>query len=355
MTHSYNTFNFRVNSLVLSFFLSILAVSFVQAQTTSLLDHWEGEEMIKMEIESDFTQLIADKKSDEYQKATIKWKESDGSKYAMDIKVKPRGKYRRRVCGFPPLKIKFKKDDLAALGFEREFNTFKLVTHCIDDKIEANQNVLKEYLAYKMYNELSENSFRVQLVQVTYKDTGSSDPKIVRYGFLIEKKSELAHRVGAVKKEMFNPSPDMLAYQEEMMMATFQYMIGNEDYDMAVARNVVLLQRPDGLLMPVPYDFDFSGLVNAAYAIPRSDYKLPSVQDRIYLGYENDPQACELVSEHFLSKQASIYALIDDQIGLTSSTKKQVKRYLDTFYDSLNNNPTQTVLKPFATYLMEGK
>ena len=326
---------------------------FLSAQNISLMDHWDEDEMIKMRIESDFTSLLVDKMEDEYVQATIQWREEDGQNFDFNAKVKLRGKFRRSICSFPPLKIKFKKDDLSEAGFKGAYNTFKLVTHCLESKYEANQNVLKEYLSYKMYNEISDNSLRVQLAQITYIDTGDSNRRIVRYGFLIEKKSELASRlIGSKKEDLYNPVPELLSMKEEVTMATFQYMIGNDDYSIDMGRNVFYVEKACGTLTPIAYDFDFSGLVSASYASPNSDFSLPTIKDRIYLGKIYDVEVCHEVAEHFIDKKEVLVKLIRKQKGLSSFNKAEITEYLNTFYSSLSSKPYASVLKPYSTILL---
>ena len=51
---------------------------------------------------------------------------------------------------------------------------FRVVTHC-RDRDEYEENVLEEYLAYRIYALLTEISFRVRLARITYGDCTSSD------------------------------------------------------------------------------------------------------------------------------------------------------------------------------------
>ncbi|MBK9492182.1 MAG: hypothetical protein IPO07_27855 [Haliscomenobacter sp.] len=58
-----------------------------------------------------------------------------------------------------------------------------MVTHCIENKTIGNEQLLKEFLTYRLYNLLTDKSYRVQLIQITYVDSNGKD-KEKRYGFL---------------------------------------------------------------------------------------------------------------------------------------------------------------------------
>ena len=54
------------------------------------------------------------------------------------------------------------------------------------------------------------------------------------------------------------------------LMSLFEYMIGNTDMSMFRQHNIRLVQTPASVRYPVPYDFDYSGLVNTR-ATPSPD------------------------------------------------------------------------------------
>ena len=140
--------------------------------------------------------------------------------------------------------------------------------------------VFREYLTYKLYNELTPNSLRVQLVKITYLDKSNPDYRLTRYGFLIEDEEEFSWRTAATVKEQMGLKPTELSPSHEKLAALFQYMIGNTDWSVEMRRNLEILEKPDGKLVPVPYDFDFSGIVSAPYARPNVDVGQKRVGER---------------------------------------------------------------------------
>ena len=86
------------------------------------------EEELSLTIKADFATLLANKNLDDYQEADLSYAKN-GQSEDLKVKVRVRGKSRRRACDFPPLKVKFDKEGLAASGFSTQFKSLKLVTH----------------------------------------------------------------------------------------------------------------------------------------------------------------------------------------------------------------------------------
>ena len=106
------------------------------------------------------------KRNTEKHPAVFSFTDQSGAVQTWNIKVNLRGKFRRTRCeNLAPLKLNFKKSELKAAGLAK-FDDMKLVTHCMSSKSDAKALLQKEYLAYRLYNELTENSYRVQLLKI---------------------------------------------------------------------------------------------------------------------------------------------------------------------------------------------
>ncbi|MCB0633416.1 MAG: hypothetical protein KDD15_26955, partial [Lewinella sp.] len=136
---------------------------------STLFEYMDQPEILKVTLEMDIENLLDNKKTNDFFPATFSFQNSKGQLSNWDIEVRARGRFRRMSCEFPPLKLKFPKKEMKAEGFGKH-NDVKLVTHCADNK-EAEENLFREYLTYKMYAELTNVSFRVQLIDITYVDT----------------------------------------------------------------------------------------------------------------------------------------------------------------------------------------
>ncbi len=303
----------------------------------SIFDRLNHREVLEITLETDLGSLINDRKREEYQPAVFSYEDEKGQEQKWEIKVRPRGKYRRRICDFPPVKIKFSKKDLEAKGL-LPFNKYKLVTHCMDNKSLSKDLVMKEYLAYKLYNELTENSFKVQLVKVTYFDSNGDFGKIKRWGILLENTDELAARIGGKECKCVGLKPEDYYPSLEKIHSVFQYMIGNEDWSLETNRNVKLIRvQKNGKVIPVPYDFDFSGLVDAPYAIPNSNHKLMSITDRAFLGNTCDSRELYATCSYFRSKKKALIKTVKNFKLLNKVVREEVMEYLQSFFEIIKD------------------
>ncbi len=271
------------------------------------------------------------KRSEEYFPATFS---HQGENWEAEIKV--RGRYRRRICDFPPLQLKLSKDMLEAAGLQRH-NKFKLVTHC-SDNFDNTDNVLREQLAYDLYHLITGEGYRTQLVQVTYRNekTGES---VERFGILMEDTDEMAQALGGKEcDECFNLSQDAYVPGNLEQVTLFQYMIGNADYGVKVPRNVKhVQQQAGGQFKIVPYDFDFSGLVDAEYARPNPNLDQSHIKQRMWMWEFAPSNTLDTTVQQFLAKETAVIQLVDNYPHLSKSSKRQITKYLGEFYSSLQD------------------
>lgn len=311
--------------------------NFIPYSGKTIFQSLKRPDVLEIELTLNMEELFESKKTDEYKEARIEYAASNGSQMVYDIKIRPRGKFRRKVCDFPPIKLKFPKKVLRYQGYA-EFNTLKLVTHCIDGKVEGKNNVFREYLAYKLYNELTEKSFQVQLVKITYNDTSGKYGKMKRFGFIIENTDEMASRLNGSVCDCMNVPSDAIIAKDENRMATYQYAIGNADWSIILNRNLKLVvDKASEQIIPVPYDFDFSGFVDAGYAIPNADYGHTSIKDRVFLGMAIDDQIRMVNIALFKQRKEAMYAVVNGFKRLSYEEKEEMQNYLDEFYNGLQD------------------
>ena len=261
---------------------------------------------------------------------------NDSTEVTKSIKIKARGAFRRQHCSLPPFWINIKK-----AGIENEHlqatKKIKLVNHCKGSKA-YNNYVLKEYLAYKIYNIISPYSFRVSLVKVKYIDSGRKNKETSGWAFMIEPEAMMAERLNAFPFKYDKISHTLTDTLATDMVAVYQYMIGNGDYSITGRHNVKLLKINDFTKphpIPVPYDFDYSGLVNTYYAIPGEELGLESVTERYFLGVCRTSEQYLSVLEIYKEKKDEIYSFIDAFPYLDEASKKEMISYLDEFFSSI--------------------
>ena len=224
------------------------------------------------------------------------------------------------------------KKDLAKAGLA-PFDDLKLVTYCMNNDQAAREALIREYITYKLYNQLTAISFRVQLVKLTIKDT-QSGKKITQMAFLIEDTAQLRARIGATKVEGIRVRNKM-EFQPHAMRLTslFQYMIGNQDWGLTISKNVKYLMR-EGTVIVVPYDFDFSALVGASYAMPpRENLDKPLTYGRAYLGFPEKVEDLRFIFNEMLSKRKELMQVIRKCKYLRASSKKEMEAYINFFFE----------------------
>lgn len=303
------------------------------------IDLFNSSEPASISLKFDIRKFLRNKNEDKYMDAILIYNFGDSINIEKEIRVKPRGNNRREVCRFPPILINIKKSKLNITSLA-DIDKIKFVTHCIE--LEANNNnVLKEYLVYKMYNLISPYSFKVRLAKVNYIDTGRDNREYTGWGFFIEPEEMLAERV-----EAFPLKTDFMSYKNTEagitdIMSMFQYLIGNADYSILGRQNIKLLKLKDSDFkypIPVPYDFDYSGFVNASYAIPGDNLGIKSVRERYFLGPCRTEERFEEINDYFFDIKDELYSLILSFEYLDDRTKRHSIDYLDQYYMQAQKN-----------------
>ena len=267
-----------------------------------------------------------------------------GTADELAMTLAPRGITRRKRenCPFPPLWIDFVNKPPANSVFKGQ-NKLKLVTHCRQPE-SFQQYVLLEYAAYRLYKVMSPVSFGVRLAQVNYVD-GGGKPVISRMGFVIEDGGEVAKRNQLAEfKGVTRIRPAQIDAHAGARVAMFQYLIGNLDW--------AIIAGPEGedcchnsrlfgakaattALIPAPYDFDFSGFVDAPYAAPPAQLNVANVRTRRYRGYCVHNAELASVAAEFNAKRPQLLAAIDEIAPIDAGAKAKARKYVDGFFEDI--------------------
>jgi hypothetical protein len=255
----------------------------------------------------------------------------------LSVRLRARGNFRRAECYFPPVKMKIKKS--AAKGGLFEGNkSLKLVLPCMIES-NMNDNILQEYLAYKLYEVISPYHFKTRRVKLSFEEKKGKKIKTHELeGFLIEDDKLVAKRFDGKVFERFI-HPLAMDAQSSVENAFFQYLIGNTDFSVAYQHNGKLLYV-DKKIIPLPYDFDMSGLVDASYATVNTTLGIKSVTDRVYRGFKRDESVMKAVREHYISKKNDMMAAIDAMAPEFDSSKEldATKEFVSSFYEVLGDD-----------------
>jgi len=308
------------------------------AQSLSKFEFFGDNEIIECKLTSDFRFLRKEKFKTSYQPAEFIVYFANGDSAKTKVKIKARGNFRRKHCLFPPIKIKFSKVNFSESSI-KEYNSLKLVTHCRSQSSYTTR-LFQEKLIYDMYNLMTPYSMRARMLKINYVDTGSKSSPGWNYGFLIEDIEQVAERNSAKEIKTQNVHMERLNRYFGTLFPTFEYMIGNTDWSVVSLHNIKLLRENNPELyqpIPVPYDFDYSGFVDAPYAIPPELLGIESVTTRVYRGYCRTDDEFQEVFDQFIEKKDEIIALISESQLLDEKSKKNNSNYIMKFYDRIES------------------
>jgi hypothetical protein len=260
---------------------------------------------------------------------------ADGQTRSIPVTLRTRGKSRLnpRTCTFVPLRVEFPKEEMESTPFDGQ-EALKLVTHCRNDGLHE-QYLLREYLAYRVLNVLTPRSFRARLARATYVDSVKDKTVATRPALWLESEKDVARRLEGRVTEMPGRHFHQLDAESLTLMMMFEYMIGNTDFSIYALHNVRLVRDATGVLYPVPYDFNNSGLVDAHYAIPSPRLPIKSVVERLYRGPCRSPQELEAVLARFRAAGAKVMDLFDEVPDLDKTHRRKAKSYLEDFYSTI--------------------
>jgi hypothetical protein len=275
-----------------------------------------------------------------YRAATLVYT-GDSGRVTIPVRVRTRGIWRRQNCDIPPLMLNAAQDSAQATVWKTtmlaRLAKVRLTLHCRNSD-QYEQYVLQEFQLYRVQRLLSPLSFDVRLARVTYVDSENQDTVAQRYAFLQEDDEEFAARVGAKLVTIKGAGAGDLDPYESAFLGVFQYFVGQSDFSIRGLHNVVLIYR-DPHHVPVARDFDWTGVVNARYAVPNPILNIRTVRQRVMRGYCAPPEEYERVFALFREKKDAIYALYGD--SLAAAMKPDVVRatlqYFDDFYKVINN------------------
>lgn len=327
-----------MRKLYIVIFLLVLQhqVIFSQSSPVNRQMFFLDDKPIDVTLTTDIRKLRNDKNKPVYLPANISMKFSDTAVIAEEIRVEPRGIYRKNHCDIASLMLNFKNPSSPLLS---PLKKLKLVGGCREGA-DYDELLLKEYLVYKIQSLLSNMSFRVRLMHVTYNDSRQKVKSYTQYAFLMEDIKDLADRNNCVEKKDTTFYTEATNRKQMTFVNLFQYMIGNTDWSVFKCHNIKLIvSKNDTLSKPyaVPYDFDYCGLVNAVYAIPNEELGIESVRERLYRGFPRTFDELEEAINIFEEKKESILFYINHFDLCTAKCRKNIVEYVNEFYNTIGN------------------
>ncbi|MCK4880104.1 MAG: hypothetical protein KAS82_05560 [Bacteroidales bacterium] len=298
------------------------------------IDLFDETEPMHITLTLDLKRYKREKYKGEYMPVHFLYQFNDTLHLEKTMRLKARGNFRRNHCNLAPFWLNIRKADVKNRHLQ-DIKRIKIVTHCKGSKAYE-EYVLKEYLCYKIYNIISPISFRVRLVRMTYVDSGRKNKVTEGWAFMIEPEAMLAQRTGGLVVKRDDLTTLLMRPGEIDLVALFQYMIGNADYSVAGRHNLKILGLPgfgsEGYT-PVPYDFDYTGLVDAYYAVPGENLGLASVRERYYLGPCREDEAFIAAIEHINQCREEILQLVTGFDYLDTKYKNGAIQYLEHYFE----------------------
>lgn len=327
----------------------LLPASFLPAQEGSSGSIFnfllEQDSIPSLKIDTNWGRLLRTKMAETYQDARFSYYGADGQQVDLDVKLKTRGNIRKEVCTYPPVKIKIPKRDLREQGFN-SLNEIKFVFPCGNSKKDLDY-LFREALIYKLYEQIHPICVRTRLVKM--EAVRDSKQRFNSYALLLEHEEEIQSRLHC---EMVNRGiivSTVLDRDTYLKMVFFEYMISNTDWSVPNRHNLLLLQVPDfsERVLPVPYDFDYSGLVNTHYAVPAAIFPIKSVTERYFMGRDVTKEEALRTARFFIEKKDALLQCVTGYPVLEKRSREEVMESLEEFFNILQDE--NQVLKTFVT------
>lgn len=300
---------------------------------------FDQSDELSLSLVADFDTILDDKDKTKQYPGKLGYEDADGRK-TLDVMLEVRGNFRLENCRVPGLRLVFPKNTEGLFAKQKKL---KLVAQCRRRDDAYQDYLLQEYASYRAYEVLTENSFKTRLAMVTYTDTGSRKDSWTNYGFLIEDTGRMAKRLGMKQVEDNRVSRKALLGPETNLVTIYQFLIGNTDFSLlkgegeeACCHNAKLIDNGSGFI-PIPYDFDLAGVVNARYAAPPVGLGIKRVTQRLYRGFCDNNEHVPATLAHINTNKSAVYAAFMDE-RIREKTRKKMTKFLDSFF-TLTGDP----------------
>ncbi|HLF31365.1 MAG TPA: hypothetical protein VI566_10120 [Xanthomonadales bacterium] len=304
---------------------------------------FESDQLLTITLRAPWNDIVKKKKVQDPYPATIEFTDSLGQAQSLPLSAARRGITRQEVCKFPPIRLIFDKELVKGTMFRGQ-KRLKMVTHC-DKGDKFAQFYRQEMTIYRMYNLITDISFRVRPLTVTYVDSVKGETMEPQFAFLIEDDGDMAERNGLIKLQAAKIRPTQLEPTEISRMMLFQFMIANVDFAATAGptpdeccHNAKLVGLDEtSNIYSVPYDFDVAGIIKTPYAVPHESLPIKSVTQRLYRGFCMYNSTMETARQEFLAKEQALYDLVQNESLLADKTKGQMREFLADFFEILRD------------------
>jgi hypothetical protein len=312
--------------------LAALAAALPARQAAAQPRLFRSDDTLSVTLRTDLRALLRDKDtaSAPWREATLAYAAPEGA-VTVPLRVRTRGIYRLFHCDLVPIRLRF-RDSTSRGTLFHGLGRPKLVNPCRNSG-EYEQYVLEEYAIYRVLRLLTPVSLSARLLRVTYQDTTGRAKPVTRFAFVTEDPDRFAERFGGTYLRL-GMGVGRLNQYDVALLSVFEYFIGNTDWSLIGLHNVALLKVKDSTLA-LPFDFDWSGVIDAPYAHPAPILGTTSVRERVYRGYCQPADVLEPALARFEALRDSIAAIYRSIPGLEPRSVEQTLRYYDEFYRAI--------------------
>ena len=306
---------------------------------------FRDDAVLKAVLTAPIAQVYAEKLQDPRIEHPGQWTyvDENGATKKLDVSVRARGNFRRLYCENAPLRLNFKKSQVKGTLFADQ-NKMKIVAPCGDGALYQRYVVL-EYLAYRTLQILTDHGYRTRLIRLSYVDSEEKMAPWTSLAFVIESDGDMADRLGLQLLELEQVRFAEIDRAKTALAELFQLMIGNNDYSVLKGaagekcchNSDILAVDEAGLRIPIPFDFDFSGLVNSSYAAPPDHLPITKVRHRYYTGLCHPPGVLEDALAHVKSKRDEITTLYESVRTVNEGAAEDGLAYIESFFKLVDN------------------
>lgn len=295
---------------------------------------------LEMALQFARKELLEQTNDSTYMPTTLEVFSGDES-YVIQAEIRSRGDFRKKNCFYVPLKFKLEATQTSGTPLAG-ISKFKLVLPCNLEPDNDNA-LMKEYLAYKIYEQLMPYHFRTKLIDVQWKDTSRKRARIYQAkAIILEDIDDVALRYGSKEIKRMIP-PQQQDDTTSVGLAYFEYLIANTDFSTRGRHNIKLIFK-QGRILPIPYDFDLSGLVNASYAevsgTSNLSKRIDEVTQRAYKGFIRDEAVMRAMRGYYLEQKDLVLSVISAHKGLFKDrgTTRKMVQFITDFYKVLEDD-----------------
>jgi len=308
------------------------------AQDTDKAILFQDEQPLSIRLSISLQDIKKNTSDSTYFPTMLYYKNIQSTWDSIPVGTRARGNFRRKHCFLPPMRIKIKKKDAKETLFAGT-KSLKLVLPCQTTK--GNDDlIMKEYICYKLYEPTTPYVFNTRLVDITLSDVGGKNIKTYQLkGFFIEDDDALAKRFHARVVEVEKLHPMLLQDTCSLRHDLFEYMIANTDFSTTFFHNMKIIQMKGGQYIPIAYDFDMSGFVNAPYATFNESIDIISVRERVYRGFCRDEKVAQYVRMEFINLEPKINEVINRYESYFDTKQfAGIKKYMNEFFVIIKND-----------------